>query len=26
MINQQRPCWDCLRRIAHKRTGAIRTL
>ena len=26
MINQERPCWDCHRRIAHKRTGAIQTL
>jgi hypothetical protein len=26
MIDQERPCWDCHRRIAHKRTGAIQTL
>jgi hypothetical protein len=26
MINQERPCWDCHRRLAHTRTGAIRTL
>jgi cytochrome c nitrite reductase small subunit len=26
LINQERPCWDCHRRLAHKRTGAIRTL
>jgi cytochrome c nitrite reductase small subunit len=26
MINQERPCWDCHRRIAHTRTGSISTL
>jgi cytochrome c nitrite reductase small subunit len=26
MIDQDRQCWDCHRRIAHKRTGAIETL
>jgi cytochrome c nitrite reductase small subunit len=26
MINQERPCWDCHRRIAHTRTGSITTL
>ncbi|MGW8321165.1 MAG: cytochrome c nitrite reductase small subunit [Thermodesulfobacteriota bacterium] len=26
MINQERQCWDCHRRLAHKRTGAMATL
>ncbi len=25
MIDTQRTCWDCHRRIAHKRTGALET-
>ena len=25
MINQERPCWDCHRRVAHIRTGTIAT-
>jgi len=25
MINQERPCTDCHRRIMHKRSGAIET-
>ncbi len=26
MIGQERQCWDCHRRIAHKRTGAMLTI
>jgi hypothetical protein len=26
MINPDRPCWECHRRIAHTRTGTIATL
>ncbi len=26
MIDQGRQCWDCHRRIAHKRTGAMQTI
>ena len=25
-INQDRPCWDCHRRLSHRRSGAIMTL
>ena len=25
MIDQDRPCWDCHRRIMHRRSGAIET-
>jgi len=26
MIGQQRQCWDCHRRLAHRRTGAMATI
>jgi len=26
MIDQERQCWDCHRRLAHRRTGAMATL